>query len=412
MNFSSLIELFELSLLESIQVVPLQRLREQAAHLAGAPYIIDDPADRPYSELQNFGSYQPPLVPYPLQPSGHVIIWGEAAQFDPSFLRSILLQRYPAHHPVQVVSLGNGDLLDRQQTSIQAVEALAQASHMAIYLPPLSINADLRSLDGLAWVVARLYGPAGCPWDRQQTHQSLRSALLEEAYEVLEALDADDMAGLREELGDLLLSVVAQSEMARQEGQFDLGTVLENIGSKLIRRHPHVFGDLAVSGTGEVLHNWEQIKAEELAAKGRSRASALDGIPPGLPALAAAEKLAKKASRAGFSWPDSASTWAKVEEELAELRAAVLANDHAHSAEEFGDLLFTLVVAARWLHIDPEIALRETNTKFRHRFSSVEQAAAAQGKRLDQCSIEELLAFWNDAKAGGRTQETGIADPQ
>jgi tetrapyrrole methylase family protein/MazG family protein len=329
-----------------------------------------------------------------------VIIWGEAGLFDPDMLRSTLLQRYPANHPVQVVSLGNGDLLDRQQATLEAIAFSSSASQVALHLVPLPINADLRSLDGLAWVVARLYGPAGCPWDRQQTHQSLRNALLEEAYEVLEALDAGDMVGLREELGDLLLNIVSQSEMARQEGQFELGTVLENVASKLLRRHPHVFGELAVSGTGEVLQNWEQIKAQELAAKGRSRASALDGIPPGLPALAAAEKLAKKASRAGFSWPDSVSTWAKVEEELAELRAAVLANDHAHSAEEFGDLLFTLVVVARLLHIDPEIALRETNAKFRHRFIGVEQAAAATGKRLDQCSIEELLIFWNDAKNG------------
>jgi tetrapyrrole methylase family protein / MazG family protein len=399
-----LFEIFDLDPTVGVQVVPAQRLLEQAAFLAGAPREWPKEADRPYSELQNFGPYQPPLLPYPIQPSGHVLIWGAAEQFDLPQLRELLLQRYPPVHPIQLAVFTNNNIAYEHTTSLAALANVESSqfsvlsAQAALHLPPLPIAADLRSLDGLTWVVARLYGPAGCPWDRQQTHQSLRGALLEEAYEVLEALDNNDMPGLREELGDLLLSVVAQSEMARQSGQFDLGAVLEGVSSKLINRHPHVFGELAVSGTGEVLHNWEQIKAQELAAKGRSRASALDGIPAGLPALAAAEKLAKKASRAGFSWPDSAGAWAKLEEELAELRAAVPAANPAHIAEEFGDLLFTLVVLARWLHIDPEIALREANAKFRRRFVAVEQAAAAQGVRLNELSLEHMLALWQAAK--------------
>ena len=389
---------------EGVQLIAAAQLLARAAQLAGAPLEVSEAKDQPYSVMQGYGPYRPPLLPYPLQPSGHVLIWGAPVELDLPALAAIFAQRYPPSHPVRLAAIDEcGVAIPIAETVISAPNTQhptpnTQHQALVLHLPPLPIAANLRGLDGLAWVVARLYGPAGCPWDRQQTHTSLRGALLEEAHEVLEALEAGDMGALSEELGDLLLAVVAQSEMARQAGSFGLGDVLEGIAAKLIGRHPHVFGALQVSGTGEVLHNWEQIKAQELAAKGRARASALDGIPPTLPALATAHALAKKAGRAGFSWSSIEGAWAKFAEELAELRAAAAGDDSAHVAEELGDLLFTLAVLARWLRLDPEIALRDANAKFRRRFSAIEQAAQAQGRLLKDLSLDELLELWAAAK--------------
>jgi len=291
----------------------------------------------------------------------------------------------------------------------------------ALYLPPLTVSADRRGLDGLFWVVARLLGPDGCPWDRRQTHQSLRAGLLEEAHEVLEALDSGDMSALTEELGDLLLQVLVHSEMARQAGHFDLGDVLEQISSKLIRRHPHVFGDPAVEGEGmeTVLHTWEQIKAQELAAKGRRRNSLLDGIPVDLPALATAQKIVTKAARVGFDWSALHEVWEKVREEVNELEQVLAApqtlspSEQAHLAEELGDLLFALVNLARRLELDAESVLREANTKFRRRFTYVEQAAQIQGREMSALTIAELEELWQQAKrkvyaADGRGEEPAV----
>jgi tetrapyrrole methylase family protein/MazG family protein len=278
--------------------------------------------------------------------------------------------------------------------------ALPVAAAYLIAVPALPAAADQRGLEGLHWVVTRLLGPGGCPWDVRQTHQSLRTALLEETHEVLEAIDSGDMLALAEELGDLLISIVGHSEMARQAGHFRLEDVLELVTSKLIGRHPHVFGDLSVDGEGQVLHNWEQIKAAELAAKGKARASALDGIPPTLPALAAAQKLGKKAARTGFNWQSVDQVWNKVAEELSELRSAATANDRAAIAEEFGDLLFVLGRLAAWLEIDAETALREANAKFRRRFTAVEQLAAERGLALNELDGLTLLKLWNTIKAG------------
>lgn len=275
------------------------------------------------------------------------------------------------------------------------------------YVPPdLGQNHTRDRIGSLHAVVVRLLGPGGCPWDVQQTHQDLRAGLLEEAYEVLEALDAQDMPALAEELGDLLVQVLIQSEMARQAGHFDLGNVLEQITAKLVRRHPHVFGTLAVAGMGEVLGNWEAIKAQELAAKGRERTSALDGVPAGLPALAAAQKIGAKAARVGFDWPTLRETWAKVTEEFDELAqaqqahaAAPSAASQAHVADECGDVLYVVVQLARWLGVDAESALRQANAKFRRRFRAVEQAAQARGQSIAALSLEEALALWAAAKA-------------
>ncbi|MFN3374760.1 MAG: nucleoside triphosphate pyrophosphohydrolase, partial [Chloroflexus sp.] len=234
------------------------------------------------------------------------------------------------------------------------------------------------------------------PWDVRQTHQTLRSALLEEVYEALEALDTGDMALLREELGDVLLQVAVHSEMARQAGHFSLEDVVQHVADKLVFRHPHVFGTAAVADPGQVLRNWEALKAQELAAKGKTRSSALDGVPAALPALAAAQALARKAIRAGFTWATIEQVWAKVEEELAEVRAA---SNSAAQMAEIGDLLFAIATLAHWLHIDAETALREANLRYKRRFQMVEQMAVERGRALRDCTLDEMIAWWAAAKA-------------
>jgi tetrapyrrole methylase family protein/MazG family protein len=228
---------------------------------------------------------------------------------------------------------------------------------------------------------------------------------LEEVHEVLEALDADDMAALAEELGDLLGHIVSHSEMARQAGLFDLGSVYEGIASKLIRRHPHVFGDLSVSGTGEVLSNWDAIKQAERAAKGQAKRGTLDGIPAGLPALATAQELTRKAAKVGFDWDDVRDAWDKLHEEIGEIQEVAqttLLTDAERTQrleEEFGDLLLIAAKLAWWLHVDAESALRMAGAKFRRRYAYVERQVQQRDLDLKALSVTEKIALWEAAKS-------------
>jgi tetrapyrrole methylase family protein / MazG family protein len=401
------VELFDLDISGGVQLWEAGALLA-AARPAGLPAPGVAVSVDSYAATQGLGPYAPPPAPFPLAPAAFALVHGPPGADWPA-VAALLATRYPADHAVRLAAT-DGDGASPQRAELP-LAALADAPvarlhagqdapppRLYLLLPPLPVAADLRGIDGLRWVMARLLGPGGCPWDVRQTHQSLRPALLEETYEVLEALDAGDMAGLGEELGDLLISVLAHSEMARQAGAFALEDVLAQVTAKLIGRHPHVFGELAVEGEGAVLRNWEQIKAAELAAKGRARASALDGIPPALPALATAQKLVKKASRTGFAWGELAQVWAKLREELDELAEAAASGDRAHTQEELGDVLFVLAELARWLELDAEVALRESNAKFRRRFTAVEAAAAARGRALSEHSLDELLALWDAAK--------------
>lgn len=351
-------------------------------------------------ETQRGGDYTPPPAPFPLQPTIPAIIWHHDADAPLERLRTLLAWRYPLDHPLNALVLdAHGTLIKTMPITLGQVSSpiLAQQPFI-LYVPSLSIAADRRSSEGLHWVVSRLLGPGGCPWDVKQTHQSLRGNLLEETYEVLEALDSEDMHGMAEELGDLLISIFVHSEMARQAGAFNIADVLDHVTSKLIRRHPHVFGALALDNEGHVQQNWEEIKAAELAEKGRSRSSVLDGVPPTLPALATAQKLGKKAARVGFAWRDATDAWAKLHEELNELALAVESNDHRHINEEMGDLLFIVARLASYLGIDAEAALREANLKFRRRFTFIETSAANEGREMTALSLDEMIMRWNQAK--------------
>jgi tetrapyrrole methylase family protein/MazG family protein len=252
-------------------------------------------------------------------------------------------------------------------------------------------------------LMARLRGPDGCPWDREQTHRSLQPYVIEETYEVLEAVENQDPDKLCEELGDLLLQVVFHAQLAAEQGQFTMIDVINGIAAKLVRRHPHVFGEVKVAGVAGVLENWEQIKREEYRAE---RKSALDGVPQGLPGLLQAEKLQNKAAKVGFDWGDLEGPLAKVKEEFAELEAVLdpAALPAAGSSEwdrledEFGDILFSLVNVARFIKVNPEMALRHTIAKFIGRFHFMEQAAQKDGKTLNEMDLTELDRLWKQAK--------------
>ena len=253
---------------------------------------------------------------------------------------------------------------------------------------------DSYGVKDLEEIVRILRAPGGCPWDAEQTHQSIRRNFLEEAYEAMEAIDEGSPEHLEEELGDVLLQVVMHARMEQEAGRFDLDGVADGICKKLIYRHPHVFGDVAVSGTGEVLSNWEALKRKE---KGQAtNTDALEAVARALPALWRAEKVQKKARKAGFDWPDVSGALDKLSEELEELKTA--AAEGTNVAEELGDLLFSAVNAARFLKVDPEDALNGATDKFIGRFRKVEAQAAAQGKAMEDMGLEELDALWERAK--------------
>jgi len=251
----------------------------------------------------------------------------------------------------------------------------------------------------LVEIMDQLRDPGGCPWDREQDWGTLRSYLLEECHEALEALDAGDIDALCEELGDLLLQIVFLSRLAQEEGVFTARDVVRGIVEKMIRRHPHVFGDEAAADSNEVLRNWERIKKEEKAERGEQRDSVLDGLPPGLPSLVRAQRLGEKAARVGFDWTEPAHVLTKIREELGELQAAIDSGDRHATREEVGDLLFATAMLARKLNHDPEGALEAANRKFTSRFKTIEARASASGQAIESLGIERLEELWAEAKA-------------
>jgi len=262
--------------------------------------------------------------------------------------------------------------------------------------------------DSLLALMDRLRSPEGCPWDREQTHQSLKPCLIEEAYEVLDAIDRDSTESLVEELGDLLLQVVFHCQVASERGEFTAADVLRRLNGKLVHRHPHVFGDGHVADAQDALAQWERLKGEEAAAAGRQR-SALEGVPPTLPALLRAQRLQVKAGRVGFDWADWRGARAKVSEELGEVDRAAASGEAGAIREELGDLLFALVNVARLLGVDAEDALRGASDKFTRRFTQIERDLRAEGRAPASASAEELDRAWEAVKAreAGRAGGTG-----
>ncbi len=311
-----------------------------------------------------------------------------------SEVKMTLGETYPDEHPVQLVhAAGTKDEL----VEILKLYEIDRSEHIgmltSLYVPPLE---DGTSFEAFQEIVAHLRAPNGCPWDREQTHASLRTHLLEESYEALEAIDAGDVDGMHEEFGDLLLQVVLHAQIANEDGEFSINSLIKRIHDKIVRRHPHVFGDLNLDGVKGVLQNWEKLKEAEREDNGKKDKGLLDGVPKSLPALTQAQEYQERAARVGFDWPVVDGVLEKIAEEIQEIKAAT--NDD-ELAEEIGDLFFVLVNLARWKKIDSESALRGTNLKFKKRFAYVERGAKKQDKELTGMTLEEMDLLWEEAKS-------------
>jgi len=332
----------------------------------------------------------------PFPPNAPALVAQIHSRAVASDVKLTLMAVYPDEHEVQLVHAAG---TSRELVESLPLYAIDRSPHIGLlttlYVPPLG---KATSFEAFQEIIAHLRAPEGCPWDREQTHQSLRSHLLEETYEVLAAIDSGDSLALREELGDLLLQVVLHAQIASEEGEFSLTDVLQSIHEKIVRRHPHVFGDLKLKDVQGVLQNWERLKAAERAENGKGEASLLDGVALALPALVQAEAYQKRAARVGFDWSDIEGVVDKVREELQEVLET---KEEAKRSAEIGDLLFAVVNLARWYKVDAESALREANQRFRQRFAQIEAAARAQGRSISEMSLDEMEALWQAAKKEG-----------
>lgn len=263
-------------------------------------------------------------------------------------------------------------------------------------MPPQTIITKLQSFERILGIMDDLREK--CPWDNKQTFDSLRPLTIEEVYELADAIAEHDIAGIKEELGDLMLHLVFYAKIGEEQGAFDIGTIIEALCEKMIQRHPHVYGKIAVSSADEVTRNWEVLKLKE------GKKSALQGVPASLPALSKARCIQEKAKKTGFDWDNSEQVWQKVQEELGELQEAIANKDVLNSEKEFGDVLFALINYARFMDIDPESALEKTNKKFIARFQAMEQIAQQQGKQLSQMTLAEMDDIWNEIKKQVRYQ--------
>jgi tetrapyrrole methylase family protein / MazG family protein len=310
-----------------------------------------------------------------------------------SDIKLTLTSIYPDEHPVKLVHSAG---MEGERVESLALFEIDRSENIGLlttlYVPPLG---GATSFEAFQEVIAHLRAPDGCPWDRKQDHRTLRPYLLEETYELLAALDAGDPQSIREELGDLLLQIMLHAQVAGEAGEFTMADVLQGINVKIVRRHPHVFGDVKVEDELGVVQNWERLKAEERAANGKAEASLLDGVALALPALSQAQQYQLRAARVGFDWPDIKGVLDKLDEELKEVHAAQ--DDNARFSE-LGDLLFAVANLARWHNVDPESALREANVRFRQRFSFIEASARAENRSVADLSLDEMEAFWQAAK--------------
>ncbi|HTX79719.1 MAG TPA: nucleoside triphosphate pyrophosphohydrolase [Longilinea sp.] len=315
-------------------------------------------------------------------------------------VKSILMTVYPDEHLVKLAhGAGTADEKVEEIKLSEIDHSDLIGSSTALYVPPLEPDTSMESFQE---VVARLRAPDGCPWDREQTHLTLRTSLLEETYETIEAMDKEDSVALQEELGDLVLQIVLNAQIAYEAGEFRLSDVLQGINQKIVRRHPHVFGEVKVGNVDGVLRNWEKLKEAERKANGQTdKKGILDGIPLALPALSQAQKYQDRAAHVGFDWKEVDPVWDKVAEEIQEVKNAKTAQE---IEEELGDLLFAVVNLVRWYKVDAESALRGTNLKFKRRFGYIEKKAAQEGHQLTDMTLPEMDVWWEEAKKEDKTE--------
>jgi tetrapyrrole methylase family protein/MazG family protein len=326
----------------------------------------------------------------PDQPALIVQVYSNQVASD---LKLTLMAIYPDQHLVSLVHhAGTPDLIIENIPLYELDRSQWIGNRTALYLPPLAQGSSMESFFEL---IAHLRAPEGCPWDREQDHQSLRPNLLEETYEALEAIDDNDPEAMQEEFGDLLLQIVLHAQIASEFGEFNMSDVIRGVYTKLIQRHPHVFGDLDLGEAGEVIKNWEAIKAQERQENGEGEKGILAGVPGSLTALTQAETYQRRAARVGFDWEDLEGVLAKIPEEINELRES---EESERQAQEIGDLLFSVVNVARWLGVDAESSLRNANHRFKERFAYIEKKARAGGRELSEMSLEELDMLWEESK--------------
>ncbi|WP_174615347.1 nucleoside triphosphate pyrophosphohydrolase [Virgibacillus ihumii] len=326
----------------------------------------------------------------------HLIFCQVYDRFIASEVKLALLEDLPADYYVSIVEAAGTSREKIVSIPLEELDRSINANNLtSVYVPPVPANMLHHTLDQLREVIAALRSPEGCPWDKKQTHESLRVYAIEEVYELIEAIDLEDDEGIIEELGDVLLQVMLHSQIGEDDGYFTVDDVIRSITDKMIHRHPHVFGEVTMESADEVVQSWDALKQQE---KSGTRNSLLDGIPNGLPALAKAAKLQKKAGKAGFEWDDAADIWEKLREELDEVHAAVDNEDETNITEELGDVLFVLANISRYYKVNPELALNQANRKFRSRFTYIEEQLNEQEKNIYQTSLEEMDYYWNQAK--------------
>ncbi|MGG0719536.1 nucleoside triphosphate pyrophosphohydrolase [Robertmurraya massiliosenegalensis] len=331
----------------------------------------------------------------------HIIIGQVYDSFMASEVKLTLMEKLPDDYEVYIVTAAGSD--EEQVTKVPLYELDREVSLnnlTSIYVPPVKDEVVLyKQFSKLRQIIAELRGPNGCPWDKEQTHQSLKKYLIEESFEVIEAIDEDDIDHLIEELGDVLLQVMLHAQIGEDDGYFSMDDVIESVSDKMVRRHPHVFADSEAKTADDVVKNWQEIKKAE---KGEETVtSLLEGVGKHLPNTLRAYEIQKKAAKVGFDWDKVEDAFTKVREEIDEFEREMKGNDSEHLMQEFGDILFAFINVARFYKINPEEALFNTNQKFIRRFTYVEQRAKENGKDFDDFTLAELDEFWNEAKRKG-----------
>jgi len=332
----------------------------------------------------------------------HVIIAQVYDAFVASDVKLTLMEKYPDDYEVMMVTAAGSMLEQVTKMPLYELDRQMELNNLtSLYVPPISKQElTYREFATLRDIIAELRGPDGCPWDKEQTHETLKKYLIEEAYELLDAIDRDDIDNMIEELGDVLLQVMLHAQIGEDEGMFSIDDVIESINEKMIRRHPHVFGDVLAEDAEKVVSNWAEIKAKEKNSS-EGRKSLLEGTSKGFPALLRSYEYQKTAAKVGFDWGAPEEAWEKVKEEMQEFENELTNGNKHDQLFEFGDLLFAMVNVARLLGIHPEEALQTSNEKFIRRFSYIESKVHESGKPFEHYSLEELDQFWNEAKKAG-----------
>lgn len=336
-----------------------------------------------------------------LQLMGHIVVTQVYDQIIASEVKLTLMEQLPDDYKVTIVTAAGSSQQEIKEVELYELDRVTTINNLtSVYVPPVKNEAFLyHQFSSFRSIIAELRGPNGCPWDKEQTHQSLKRYLIEECYELIEAIEKDDIDHMIEELGDVLLQVLLHAQIGEDEGMFSIDDVIREISEKMVRRHPHVFGEVDVHNSDEVLANWDEIKKSEKGSVNHQ--SILDSVASSLPALSKAYHLQKKAAKVGFDWPSIDGAWDKVKEELREFEEELSSkgNNHQLILKEFGDLLFAFVNVGRHHKIEPEEALTSTNIKFSDRFKYIEEQAKANHKELQNMTLEEMDHFWNEAKS-------------